>query len=99
VSSGAVVVRYWAGARRAAGRAEESFPADQVGTVGGLRELLCARADVAKVAGAASFLVDGAQASEETPLRGGEVVDVLPPFAGGDHRYSAGGDHRYSAGG
>jgi molybdopterin converting factor small subunit len=78
-----VVVRYWAGARRAVGCAEESLVAEAVATVGGLRDLLGARPGVAGVARAASFLVDGAQASDDTPLRGGEVVDVLPPFAGG----------------
>jgi molybdopterin converting factor small subunit len=77
---GVITVRYWAGARRAAGRAEETFT---VGTVGELRAELLARDGVAKVAEVASFLVDGAQASDATVLRPGAVVDLLPPFAGG----------------
>lgn len=78
-----VVVRYWAGARRAAGCDEERLGAETVPTVGDLRELLGARPAVANVARVASFLVDGGHASDATRLRGGEVVDVLPPFAGG----------------
>ena len=78
-----LVVRYWAGARRAAGCDEERLPAGAVRTVGDLRALLAARRELANVARVASFLVDGAQAGDDGVLRGGEVVDVLPPFAGG----------------
>ena len=79
-----VVVRYWAGARRAAGREEETLAAETVPTVGGLRELLAGRPELAKIALVASFLVDGGHAGDDSSLRGGEVVDVLPPFAGGE---------------
>ena len=75
-----VTVRYWAGARRAAGTAEERLAA---GTVAELRTTLCGRPDVGRVAEAASYLVDGQQAQLDTPLTDGSVVDVLPPFAGG----------------
>ena len=75
-----VTVRYWAGARRAAGRAEESVAA---GSLGELRELLLARSDLAAVVRVSSFLVDGEQASDTTLLPAGAVIDVLPPFAGG----------------
>jgi molybdopterin converting factor small subunit len=75
-----VRVRYWAGAQRAAGRAEEDIAADDVG---GLRELLGARPALAKVVAVASFLVDETAASDTTALYDGAVVDVLPPFAGG----------------
>jgi molybdopterin synthase sulfur carrier subunit len=75
-----VTVRYWAGAKRAAGMASETVSAD---TVGELRDLLEARPELAKVAAVASFLVDGQQAGETTSLRDGGEVDVLPPFAGG----------------
>jgi molybdopterin converting factor small subunit len=75
-----VVVRFWAGAQRAAGHAEESHAATSVGE---LRALLAQRPELSNVCAAASFLVDGARSSDATVLRDGAEVDVLPPFAGG----------------
>jgi molybdopterin converting factor small subunit len=75
-----VTVRYWAGARRAAGVEHESVSAT---TVGDLRAQLLARPPLARVAAVASFLVDGVQADDDTALQDGVEVDVLPPFAGG----------------
>jgi len=75
-----VIVRYWAGAKRAAGVEEESVAAD---TITELRDLLAARPELTKVAAVASFLIDGQQAGEDTVLHDGAEVDVLPPFAGG----------------
>lgn len=75
-----VRVRYWAGAQRAAGRAEEDVEAIDLG---GLRAALAARPELAKIAVASSFLVDEIAASDATVLYDGAVVDVLPPFAGG----------------
>lgn len=76
----AVTVRYWAGAQRAAGVESESLIA---ATVGELRGRLAARAELARIAEVASFLVDGQQAGDTTKLHDGAEVDVLPPFAGG----------------
>ena len=75
-----VTVRYWAGAQRAAGVAEETLAAD---TVGALRATLAARAGLDRICQVASYLVDGQQAGDNTALHAGAVVDVLPPFAGG----------------
>jgi molybdopterin converting factor small subunit len=75
-----VTVRYWAGAKRAAGVETESLTA---GTIAELRAVLAGRPELAKIAAVASFLVDGGQAGENTVLRDGAEVDVLPPFAGG----------------
>jgi molybdopterin converting factor small subunit len=75
-----VTVRYWAGAKRAAGVEKESLTA---GTIAELRSLLAARPELSKVAAVASFLVDGRQAGEDSVLHDGAEVDVLPPFAGG----------------
>jgi sulfur-carrier protein len=78
-----VTVRYWAGARAAAGREEEAVDA---GTVGELLAGLSARPDLARVLTAASLLVDGAAVRREDvdrQLASGSIVDVLPPFAGG----------------
>lgn len=81
---GAVVtVRYWAGARAAAGRAEEAVAAR---TVGELLAAISRRPSLAKVLDASSLLVDGAAVRRddtEHPLEAGAMVDVLPPFAGG----------------
>lgn len=75
-----VTIRYWAGARRAAGRETETLTA---GTLAELRATLQARPELGKVAAVASFLVDGKQADDSAALPDGAEVDVLPPFAGG----------------
>lgn len=75
-----VTVRYWAGAKRAAGVEREQLAAD---TVAELRAQLGQRAELAAVSEVASFLVDGQQAGDGTRLHEGAEVDVLPPFAGG----------------
>jgi sulfur-carrier protein len=75
-----VIVRFWAGAQRAAGRAEQTLSA---ATVGELRDTLAERAELSKLCGVASFLVDGQRAGDTTQLTAGAVVDMLPPFAGG----------------
>ncbi|MBO4209741.1 MoaD/ThiS family protein [Micromonospora echinofusca] len=79
-----LTVRYFAGARAAAGVAEETVPAGP-----GLDDLLRDLADrhgdrLAAVLRAASYLVDGVSWHDrQTPLPAGTTVDVLPPFAGG----------------
>lgn len=78
-----VTVRYWAGAKRAAGVETESLTA---ATIAELRGLLAGRPALAKIALVASFLVDGQQAGDSTVLHEGADVDVLPPFAGGAAR-------------
>jgi len=78
-----VTVRYWAGARAAAGRAEEAVEA---ATVGELLGAIGTSPALVRVLSASSLLVDGAAVRREDathPLAAGAVVDVLPPFAGG----------------
>jgi molybdopterin converting factor small subunit len=75
-----VLVRYWAGARRAAGTLEETR---DVASIAELRAALAARPELAGISRVASFLVDGQQAGDDTTLSAGAEVDVLPPFAGG----------------
>ncbi|MGY1744764.1 MoaD/ThiS family protein [Blastococcus sp. SYSU D00695] len=82
-ATGTVTVRYFAGARAAAGVETEERTA---GTLADLvREIADAHGPrLEKVLTACSFLVDGAQARDpEAALAPGAVVDVLPPFAGG----------------
>ncbi|MDQ1743971.1 MAG: sulfur-carrier protein [Pseudonocardiales bacterium] len=76
-----VTVRYWAGARRAAGLASEVLTAD---TLADLLGQLRARPELAEVVAASSVLVDEVRPSgSDQPLAAGAVVDILPPFAGG----------------
>jgi molybdopterin converting factor small subunit len=79
-----VTVRYWAGARAAAGRPEEELPAS---TLEELLGVLGERPTLAEVLPACSLLLDGqalhrADGASHT-LSDGAVLDVLPPFAGG----------------
>ena len=77
------VVRYFAAAAEAAGRADEVWP-EPLATVGELRTSLVERygAAMERVLLTGSFLVDGVVSRD--PARAvGERVDVLPPFAGG----------------
>ncbi|ASW57271.1 MoaD/ThiS family protein [Plantactinospora sp. KBS50] len=79
-----ITVRYFAGARAAAGRAEEALPA-----VGCLDDLVAELRDrhgetLGAVLAVSSFLVDGlAWHDRRNPIPSGATVDVLPPFAGG----------------
>lgn len=79
-------VRYWAGARAAAGSASEQVDA---ATLAEALDAVRARHDerFAQVLGVCSFLLDGAPVGGRDPadvrLAGVEQVDVLPPFAGG----------------
>jgi sulfur-carrier protein len=78
-----VTVRYFAGARAAAGVDTESRDADTleelVGQIVGEHG-----ARLERVLTACSFLVDGTSTRDRSvALSPGSVVDVLPPFAGG----------------
>jgi molybdopterin synthase sulfur carrier subunit len=82
-----VTMRYWAAAKDAAGVAEQRITADtlaaalakaaETDNAGLLRDVLAR----------SSFLIDGdpvgRRAAECVPLREGNVIEVLPPFAGG----------------
>jgi molybdopterin synthase sulfur carrier subunit len=82
-----VTLRYWAAARDAAGLAEQRLDADTLAAAltqaadadgAGLLRAVLARS---------SFLIDGdpvgRRAAESVALRDGNVIEVLPPFAGG----------------
>jgi molybdopterin synthase sulfur carrier subunit len=77
-----VTVRYWAGARAAAGVDAETV--EVAGTVAELVERLgAARPDLRPVLAVASVLVDGRAGAGDDPVPAGALVEVLPPFAGG----------------
>ncbi len=77
-----VTLRYWAAAKAAAGVAEEVVDGgmlDQVLDDAAQRH----GAELSRVLGRCSFLVQGVRARRDTRLSDGDVVEVLPPFAGG----------------
>ncbi|WP_299444553.1 MoaD/ThiS family protein [uncultured Phycicoccus sp.] len=77
-----VAVRYWAGARAAAGVDGDTF--DAPGTVGALvAAMAAAHPALGAVLPVCSILVDGLAATPDDPVPPGAVVEVLPPFAGG----------------
>lgn len=79
-----ITVRFFAGARAAAGVSETTVPAGC--TLDDLVATLAARHGprLAAVLAAASFLVDGVTCHDRRrPLPADATVDVLPPFAGG----------------
>jgi molybdopterin converting factor small subunit len=78
-----LTVRYFAGARAAAGTSTETATA---ATLDGLVQSLSDHHGerLAVVLKAASFLVDGLACHDrQAPLPADATVDVLPPFAGG----------------
>jgi molybdopterin synthase sulfur carrier subunit len=76
-----VCVRYWAGARAAAGVDEEPLVATSTADV--VAALTARGGELARVVALSSLLVDGQVVRDRVPLADGQVVEVLPPFAGG----------------
>ncbi|WP_025274393.1 MoaD/ThiS family protein [Haloglycomyces albus] len=78
-----VTVRYFAGAKAAAGRAEQTLTASNLAEL--KNQLIDEHGDgLEKVLAISSFLIDGKQATAgHTLLSDGTTVEVLPPFAGG----------------
>lgn len=77
-----VTVRYWAGARAAAGVDEDALTG--VSTVAELTaRLLAARPGLAAVLPVCTVLVEGLASGPDDLVPAGAVVEVLPPFAGG----------------
>lgn len=79
-----VTVRYWAGARDAAGVDDEQLAASSVREVVAL--LTSRGAPLDAVVRRSSVLVDGRVVrgdALDVTLLDGQVVEVLPPFAGG----------------
>ncbi|MFE1644238.1 MoaD/ThiS family protein [Microbacterium sp. P01] len=74
-------VRYFASAREAAGVAEE--PRSER-TLGELRAALsAAHPALGGILPKCAVLVGGARVEDDTPLNAEDLIDVLPPFAGG----------------
>ncbi len=85
-----VTLRYWAAAKEAAGVAEQSVTADTLATALAVASAALAgtrRPNLDAVLARSSFLIDGTpvgqRAAESVQLAEGNVIEVLPPFAGG----------------
>jgi sulfur-carrier protein len=83
-----VTVRYWAAARAAAGRAEDVVDGQSVAEVlAGVRRLHAANQRLLQVLDVSALLLGdrplGTQDRAEVRVRPGDVLEVLPPFAGG----------------
>ena len=77
-----VTLRYWAGARAAAGVTEETFEAGPlVGDI--LEAAVAAHPGLRDVVAVCSVLVDGRSVGRDVRVGDDKVVEVLPPFAGG----------------
>jgi sulfur-carrier protein len=78
-------VRYFAAARAAAGFDCEQLTVHCGATVGELVDGLGGRSrELSRVLVRCSFLCDGLAVRDQAqPLRAGNTIDVLPPFAGG----------------
>jgi sulfur-carrier protein len=81
-----VTMRYWAAAKDAAGTAEQQLTADTLATALNLAGIN-GGAQLRAVLDRSSFLIDGnpvgRRAAESVELADGNVIEVLPPFAGG----------------
>ncbi|MQA16633.1 MAG: MoaD/ThiS family protein [Pseudonocardiaceae bacterium] len=81
-----VTVRYFAGARAAAGVTSEVIELPDDARVSDVLEVVRLRHgdDLKRVLGACSFLLDAFTVHDlDTPVAAGAELDVLPPFAGG----------------
>ncbi|SDS07636.1 Molybdopterin converting factor, small subunit [Paraoerskovia marina] len=77
-----ITVRYFAGARDAAGTETETVDTGTLGTL--TEQIVAAHPTLADVLPRCSVLADGIRVHDPaTPLSPGSTVDVLPPFAGG----------------
>lgn len=82
-----VTIRYWAAAKDAAGIPEQQLTADTLAAALAAAVAANDRAQLGDVLARSSFLIDGRQvgrrAADSVLLADGNVIEVLPPFAGG----------------
>ena len=77
-----VTVRYWAGARAAAG-VDEDVLENCVTVTQAAAAVVGLHPDLAAIIPVSTLLLDGRAASRDAALPPGAVLEVLPPFAGG----------------
>lgn len=81
-----VTVRYFAGARAAAGTHSEDVELDAGATIADALDVVAGRHGEAlsRVLARCSFLLDSvAVRDRQAPIANGAELDILPPFAGG----------------
>jgi sulfur-carrier protein len=82
-----VTMRYWAAAKDAAGVAEQQLTADTLAAALSAAAGINGGAQLRAVLDRSSFLIDGnpvgRRAADTVVLADGNVIEVLPPFAGG----------------
>jgi sulfur-carrier protein len=82
-----VTMRYWAAAKEAAGVAEHELTADTLAAALAEGAARAGGEQLKAVLARSSFLIDGnpvgRRAAETVLLADGNVIEVLPPFAGG----------------
>jgi sulfur-carrier protein len=82
-----VTMRYWAAAKEAAGVAEQQLTADTLAAALSVAAETSAGSQLRAVLDRSSFLIDGnpvgRRAADSVVLADGNVIEVLPPFAGG----------------
>ena len=85
VTDTTITVRYFAAARAAAGHEEENVVVPEGTTLAELVEILSGRStELARVLRRCSYLCDSfAIRDRQSVIETGQIVDVLPPFAGG----------------
>lgn len=79
--TGAVTVRYWAGARAAAGTEQDVVHGVSVGDV--VAAVTALHPALEPIAAVSTLLLDGRAVTGDTALADGSLLEVLPPFAGG----------------
>lgn len=76
------LVNFYAAARQAAGSSSQKIPAGNLSAL--IDHLVAINSELAKLIPTCSFLINGtATESNDQILVEGDVVDVLPQFAGG----------------
>jgi sulfur-carrier protein len=82
-----VTMRYWAAAKEAAGVAEQQLTADTLAAALSVAAETSGGSQLRAVLDRSSFLIDGnpvgRRATDSVVLADGNVIEVLPPFAGG----------------
>jgi sulfur-carrier protein len=82
-----VTMRYWAAAKEAAGVPEQQLTADTLAAALSVAAETSGGSQLRAVLDRSSFLIDGnpvgRRAADSVVLADGNVIEVLPPFAGG----------------
>jgi sulfur-carrier protein len=82
-----VTMRYWAAAKDAAGVPEQQLTADTLAAALSAAAEISGGSQLRAVLDRSSFLIDGnpvgRRAADSVVLDDGNVIEVLPPFAGG----------------